>query len=186
MATAYACATLVDVFPDVVRLKRTLTSASSVQSSTALVAVAALGHPRVSELAEHLHLDLSTVSRQVTQLRQRGLVRTCPDPADGRSQQLTLTDDGRDELRRTRRALVAELLQRLSSWDDADVEALAHLLQRLSRGDGAASPATPPVVNPPHAASVPSTSDTGTPAETARPTNSAPHRPATPQIQENA
>ena len=132
MATTHACATLVDVFPGVLRLKRTLTNHSSLQGSATLVAVAELGHPRVSELAEHLHLDLSTVSRQVAQLRQRRLLNACPDPADGRSQQLALTPEGKSELRRTRRALVGELAQRLGDWDDADVEHLAHLLDRLS------------------------------------------------------
>jgi DNA-binding MarR family transcriptional regulator len=132
MATTHACAALVDVFPGVLRLKRTLTTHSSLQSSATLVAVAELGHARVSELAEHLHLDLSTVSRQVAQLRQRRLLDASPDPADGRSQQLTLTPNGRSELRRARRALVGELAQRLGDWDDADVEHLAHLLNRLS------------------------------------------------------
>ena len=133
MATPHACAALVDVFPDVLRLKRTLVTASSVQGSAALAAVAELEHPRVSELAEHLHLDLSTVSRQVAQLRHRGLLGACPDPADGRSQQLTLTDEGRVELRRTRRALVGELAECLSDSDDADVKALVGLLVRISR-----------------------------------------------------
>ena len=176
MATPHACAALVDVFPDVLRLKRTLVTASSVQGSAALAAVAELEHPRVSELAEHLHLDLSTVSRQVAQLRHRGLLGACPDPADGRSQQLTLTDEGRVELRRTRRALVGELAQRLSDWDDADVKALAGLLARLSR---TSAPSTP-------SAAAHSVHDSTNSSGTSTTTGSALRGVPSDQIQENA
>ncbi|WP_432562367.1 MarR family winged helix-turn-helix transcriptional regulator [Kineococcus sp. SYSU DK003] len=131
MATPHACATLVDAFPAVLRFKRALVATTAVYGTAPLAAVAELGHPRVSELAEHLRLDVSTVSRQVAHLRQRGLLEATPDPVDGRSQQLSLTAAGLDELRRSRRALVEDITGRLADWDDADVETLAELLGRL-------------------------------------------------------
>ena len=133
MATAQACAALVEVVPDVLRLKRTLATAPAAAGAATLAAVVELGSPRVSELAEHLHLDMSTVSRQVTHLRERHLLRAYPHPLDGRAQQLSVTAEGVAELHRSRRALVGELAVRLADWDDADVESLAHLLARLSR-----------------------------------------------------
>jgi DNA-binding MarR family transcriptional regulator len=133
MATTTACAALVDVFPTVLRLKRSLAATAQVAGTAPLRAMWFLRHPRVSELAEHLHLDVSTVSRQVTHLRTQGLITTNPDPADGRSQQLSLTPDGIAELVRSRESLVAQFTERLASWDDADVETLAALLDRLGR-----------------------------------------------------
>jgi DNA-binding MarR family transcriptional regulator len=133
MATPHACATLVDVVPDVLRLKRALADATAISGTATLTTVAALGHPRVSELAEHLHLDVSTVSRKVTALRQRGLMEALPDPDDGRSQHLSLTSAGVEELRRTRSVLLDVLVERLADWEDDDVETLAVLLGRLSR-----------------------------------------------------
>jgi len=133
MATPHACAALVDVVPDVMRAKRALAGASTSPLTATLSTVHTLGSPRVSELAEHLHLDVSTVSRQVTHLRQRGLLAACADPVDGRSQHLSLTAAGLDELRRSRRLMVDELVRRLTDWDDTDVGLLTTLLARLSR-----------------------------------------------------
>lgn len=132
MASPHACTALVDVFPDVLRLKRVIASAASVDGTAALAALADLGTPRPSNLATRLGLDLSTVSRQVTHLRQRGLVATCQDPTDGRSQRLSLTEAGTRELSRGRAALADELAARLSDWSDADVEELAQLLHRMT------------------------------------------------------
>jgi len=149
MATPQACAALVDVFPDVLRLKRAITTTASATPATAvLVAVQDLQRPRVSELAEHLHLDLSTVSRQVTHLRQRHLLDACADPTDGRSQRLSVTEEGLAELRRSRRAMVAELAQHLADWDDTDVDALTTLLSRLSRSAVVAAPIEEPITAP--------------------------------------
>ena len=52
------------------------------------------GSLRVSALAERLHSDVSTVSRQVTTLVDLGFVTRGPDPDDGRAQALTLTAEG--------------------------------------------------------------------------------------------
>ena len=49
---------------------------------------------RVSALAEVLHSDVSTVSRQVSTLVDLGFVERGPDPHDGRAQALSLTAEG--------------------------------------------------------------------------------------------
>ena len=168
MVSPRACAELVDVFPDVLRLKRAIAVTAATTPTTAvLAAVLELERPRVSELAEHLHLDMSTVSRHVAHLRRRSLLDACPDPADGRSQRLTVTEAGVAELRRSRRAMVAELVRRLADWDDADVIDLTTLLGRLSRSGHAATDERT-------GTSTPSTAD------------AAPGAASTPQMQENA
>src|ERR1700742_2833233 len=51
---------------------------------------------RPGALAELTHADPSTISRQVAELVQRGLVRREPDPSDGRASLLAITDAGRE------------------------------------------------------------------------------------------
>jgi len=49
---------------------------------------------RVSDLADKVYADISTVSRQVTHLVGLGLIERLPDPEDGRAHLLTLTPAG--------------------------------------------------------------------------------------------
>ena len=50
-----------------------------------LVAAAKLGTARPIEVCEHLHLDVSTLSRNVERMKARGWLEVVPDK-DGRSQ----------------------------------------------------------------------------------------------------
>ncbi|WP_432526109.1 MarR family winged helix-turn-helix transcriptional regulator [Kineococcus mangrovi] len=141
MATPHACAALADVFPDLLRAHRELVGTHHTPAVAALAVVLQHGPLRVSEVAEHLSLDLSTVSRQVSHLRQRGLLVSCPDPADGRSQRLSLTPAGVQEIRTFRRAVVDRLLDHLDGWRDEEVGDLTRLLGRLV---AAPVPSSPP------------------------------------------
>lgn len=58
-----------------------------------LVAAAKMGTARPSEVCEHLHLDVSTLSRNVERMRARGWLEVVPDE-DGRSQPFQLTPQG--------------------------------------------------------------------------------------------
>lgn len=53
-------------------------------------------HPRMSELAEHLGLDRSSISGLVARAEMRGLVQRTADKADGRVSCLELTSAGRE------------------------------------------------------------------------------------------
>ena len=59
-----------------------------------LVAAAKMGTARPVEVCEHLHLDVSTLSRNVERMRARGWLEVVPDE-DGRSQPFRLTPQGR-------------------------------------------------------------------------------------------
>ena len=59
-----------------------------------LVAAAKMGTARPIEVCEHLHLDVSTLSRNVERMRARGWLEVVPDE-DGRSQPFRLTPQGR-------------------------------------------------------------------------------------------
>ena len=55
-----------------------------------LVAAAKMGVARPSEVCEYLHLDVSTLSRNVDRMKARGWLEVVPDN-DGRSQPFQLT-----------------------------------------------------------------------------------------------
>lgn len=52
------------------------------------------GERRISALAEAIHSDISTTSRQVSTLARHGLLEKLSDPEDGRAQVVRLTDAG--------------------------------------------------------------------------------------------
>jgi len=59
-----------------------------------LVAAAKMGTARPLEVCEYLHLDVSTLSRNVERMKARGWLEVVPDD-DGRSQPFELTSKGR-------------------------------------------------------------------------------------------
>src|SRR5438128_2280227 len=64
-----------------------------------LVAAAKMGTARPLEVCEYLHLDVSTLSRNVERMKARGWLEVVPE-ADGRSQPFQLTAQGRKLLER--------------------------------------------------------------------------------------
>ncbi|EIV92500.1 MarR family winged helix-turn-helix transcriptional regulator [Frankia sp. QA3] len=89
------------------------------------------GPMRVSDIAECMHIDISTVSLQLRQLRRKLLVDQSKDPRDRRVSLITITDDGRDAVRRTRRAR-CELLEKVFVQVEPDeLEQAAAVLLRV-------------------------------------------------------
>ncbi len=89
------------------------------------------GRLRLSALAELLHLDLSSVSRQVAALEREGWVGRERDPADSRAALLDLTPTGLGVLARVRAGRVAQLQALLPDWSDGDLGAFADALHRF-------------------------------------------------------
>ena len=90
------------------------------------------GPKRASALADAVHSDPSTVSRQVAQLVRAGLVERRADPMDGRACLLAATDDGRqlfDDLRAKRNL---HLDQMLASWPLDRRQQLVELFDALN------------------------------------------------------
>ncbi|WP_404386681.1 MarR family winged helix-turn-helix transcriptional regulator [Knoellia locipacati] len=91
------------------------------------------GEPRrVSEIAESVYLDISTVSRQVSALVAQGFVSRVSDPSDGRAHMLTLTDEGRTLLTQIRDRRNGWLADVTSDWGDEDLATFDSLLRRFS------------------------------------------------------
>ena len=89
------------------------------------------GPRRTSALAEAVHVDPSTVSRQVAQLVKAGLVERLADPEDGRASLLRATSQGLDvhaDRVRHRHQLMTGLL---SQWSSSDVAELTRLIDQF-------------------------------------------------------
>jgi len=96
-----------------------------------LVRVAELGPVRLSELAHYLGLDVSTVSRQVQQLEQRGLVDRSPDPLDGRAALLELSVLGREVMQKMRDAWCETVGDVVKDWKPVDIARFGILIDRF-------------------------------------------------------
>lgn len=87
---------------------------------------------RLSDLAHLKGLDVSTMSRRVSQLMARDLVARSPDPADGRASVLTLTQQGQRQLGMERSRRVQLVTETLVGWGVEDKDRLASMLCRLN------------------------------------------------------
>ena len=90
-----------------------------------LVAAAKMGTARPLEVCEYLHLDVSTLSRNVERMKARGWLEVIPDE-DGRSQPFQLTAQGRKLLEKA-----------IPAWSEAQQQVTTVLgdafLQQLNR-----------------------------------------------------
>jgi DNA-binding MarR family transcriptional regulator len=97
-----------------------------------LVRLERAGASRVSAVAEDMHLDLSTVSRQVSGLERAGFVVRQRDPLDSRASLVDLTPEGRQAIAEVRRARTAAMARRLPGWSEAELSAFAAALSRFT------------------------------------------------------
>jgi DNA-binding MarR family transcriptional regulator len=97
---------------------------------------------RASGLAERLGLDKSTVSRQLNQLFDAGLLDRQGGRPGRRGDPLSLTTAGRSLLAEDAERVRARLTSWLEDWADHDVALLADSLARFNVSvDGATAPA---------------------------------------------
>jgi DNA-binding MarR family transcriptional regulator len=98
-----------------------------------LVAAAKLGTARPVEVCEHLHLDVSTLSRNVERMKARGWLEVVPDE-DGRSQPFRLTPRGRRLLEKAVPAWSEAQQQVKKVLGDGFVEQLNQAMKRVGKG----------------------------------------------------
>lgn len=101
------------------------------------------GPLRVSALAEAIHSDVSTVSRQVSTLVDLGFVARGPDPDDRRAHALTLTDEGTALLHAIRDDRDRWLQGLLADWDDDEVASFSRHLRHFASDLEASLPTLP-------------------------------------------
>lgn len=90
------------------------------------------GPQRAATLAESVHSDPSTVSRQVAQLVRLGLVERTADPEDGRATLLAATAEGHRVFQENRRTRTERIAAILAGWEPADRRRFAELLGRFT------------------------------------------------------
>src|SRR6187402_583527 len=101
-----------------------------------LVAAAKMGTARPTDVCEHLHLDVSTLSRNVERMRARGWLEVVPDE-DGRSQPFRLTPQGRKLLEKAVPAWSEAQQQVKKVLGNGFVEQLNQAIKRVSTGGAA-------------------------------------------------
>jgi DNA-binding MarR family transcriptional regulator len=99
---------------------------------TLLARIVGDGPARLTALAEHLALDLSTVSRQVAALEAAGMVSRTPDPADRRACVIAATETGREAFSRHRQTWVGALRELLADWTPEERREFTRLFARLN------------------------------------------------------
>jgi DNA-binding MarR family transcriptional regulator len=101
-----------------------------------LIAAAKVGTARPVEVCEHLHLDVSTLSRNVERMKARGWLEVVPDE-DGRSQPFRLTPQGRKLLEKAIPAWSEAQQQVKKVLGDGFVGQLGQAMKRIGKGAAA-------------------------------------------------
>jgi DNA-binding MarR family transcriptional regulator len=97
-----------------------------------LKCVANGGPMRTSDIAECLHSDPSTVSRQVAGLVKEGLLSRRADPEDGRASLLVTTERAHQVLADHDEIRVQQFARMLQDWNERDLHRFATLLRRFT------------------------------------------------------
>ena len=97
------------------------------------------GAIRLSDLAQRMHLDASTVSRHARQLEERGLVSRTGDPDDRRASRVEITELGGKALAASFEQRKKLIGQTMADWSAQDLQTLQRLASRfvddLNAGD---------------------------------------------------
>jgi DNA-binding MarR family transcriptional regulator len=97
-----------------------------------LVAAAKMGTARPIEVCKHLHLDVSTLSRNVERMKVRGWLEVVPDD-DGRSQPFRLTLQGRKLLKMAIPAWSKAQMQVKKVLGDGFVDQMNQSMKRVGK-----------------------------------------------------
>ncbi|TVY05667.1 MarR family winged helix-turn-helix transcriptional regulator [Paenibacillus cremeus] len=91
------------------------------------------GPAGVKALSEDFRIDISTVSRQVAALIQKGYAQKVPDPLDKRAFFVEPTELGKTKLGEFRKAGSARLKEMTKEWTDEECRMFGQLLHKLNR-----------------------------------------------------
>ncbi|MDF2046813.1 MULTISPECIES: MarR family transcriptional regulator [Microbacterium] len=105
----------------------------------ALSVVSRFGPLTLSALAERLTADKGFLSRAISELEDLGLVTRAPDPNDGRSRLISVTELGHQRLADARAPHESRLFEALADWSVDDIQHLSTLLHALAVGEVPAS-----------------------------------------------
>lgn len=98
----------------------------------ALRTIDTVGPVCIHRLAQSLHLDASTVTRQVAALESGGFVMRHVDPSDRRSWLIELTSQGRKAMHAVERGRRRAIAAILVDWKPDEVDDLARSMTKLN------------------------------------------------------
>jgi DNA-binding MarR family transcriptional regulator len=98
------------------------------------------GRLTVNDIARHVNLDASTVTRQLAVMDSRGFIERHSDPDDRRSSVIALTPLGRKRMRALSEARRKRFAVFVADWSPEDVAHLARLLERFNQSVKAVDP----------------------------------------------
>jgi DNA-binding MarR family transcriptional regulator len=114
---------------------RTQSDTATTSQSETLSIMDRTGPLSVAELAVHRNVRHQSMRLVANSLEENGLVKKLPNPADGRSQLISITAEGRAELSRSREArtrkIAALIDERLSDQERQVLRAAIRVLERL-------------------------------------------------------
>ncbi len=144
-----AAVALVEEFSSLMRVVHLYKAQSTQRSARGLLfPIGHHGPLRTTALAELVHTDTSTTSRQVAELVADGLVERTGDPADRRASLVGLTAAGRAAIAAIRAERADQFAVALASWSPDEISTFAADVRRFHQALAAAvlSPcgATPP------------------------------------------
>ncbi len=113
------------------RLRRAAASAVDPLDIGLLQFAAERGEVRPTEVAEHLDVNPSSITRHTRVLVESGQLTVAGDPADGRASLIRLTGAGRARLQRIFEDGVGAYSALVESWSVQDIEAFTSYLDRL-------------------------------------------------------
>ena len=90
------------------------------------------GPAGVKALADKFQLDISTVSRQVAALEQKGYVYRIPDPLDGRAYSLQITELGKKEFNHDLNLRYKKIGDNLKEWSEEERKLFGQLLRKYN------------------------------------------------------
>jgi DNA-binding MarR family transcriptional regulator len=97
-----------------------------------LRALERIGPASINTLAAAVGLDGSTVTRQVSSMKELGLVERRTNPGDRRSCIISPTTEGRNVMRHVRRLRRSNVDAVTGDWNDEDRTTLGRLLAKLN------------------------------------------------------
>ena len=90
------------------------------------------GPMSVKHIAEKLHLDISTVSRQAADLLADDMLSKQPSKTDGRSYLYDINSKDLDMMTHIRHSRKQRLSKMIQEWDETEIEEFARLMKKFN------------------------------------------------------
>jgi DNA-binding MarR family transcriptional regulator len=116
------------------RMRQEAGGGLSPSQAAALATIDRHGSLTPSELAACERVQRPTVARLLARMEQDGLVTRAPDPSDGRSSVISLSDEGRallESVRSRKEAFLAQRMETLDADERATLERAATIIERM-------------------------------------------------------